>query len=336
MAVLQFCHLLNELWLIVGALGVGLAYCFALPATSILIPAFIPERGNSEETQREVRAAMALDSASYNIGRFTAPLLAVLVVTNIGFGWAFALNAVSFVVMAAVLGRTRPYSRARPNGQVRIMDGFHMVRRDRRIQLLLLIVATVTISADPVLVLGPALANHFGMTEDWAGYFLSALGFGTILGSFVPVKPPSRVRHAAYPLFLLGAASVIFTLGLNRWLSLLAALVAGIACLLTGAVARSLLFAFVKPERRAAVMAVWAVAWAGSKPLASLVDGLLATYLAVWVSQVWTSTWAAGLPSVRVTGILFALPALIPALAVMFFGKSGPVNAAESPQPVPV
>lgn len=49
----------------------------------------------------------------------------------------------------------------------------------------------------------------------------------------------------------------------------------------------------------ASVMAIWAIAWAGSKPLASLTDGFLATTLGV-----------------RWTGVLLALPALIPFLVL--------------------
>jgi hypothetical protein len=48
-------------------------------------------------------------------------------------------------------------------------------------------------------------------------------------------------------------------------------------------------------------MAVWAIAWAGSKPIASLIDGSLAgTFLGL-----------------RGTGMLLALPALIPALVLL-------------------
>jgi hypothetical protein len=47
-------------------------------------------------------------------------------------------------------------------------------------------------------------------------------------------------------------------------------------------------------------MAAWAVAWAGSKPIASVVDGSLA-----------------GLIGVRGTGILLAAPALLPALILI-------------------
>jgi hypothetical protein len=53
---------------------------------------------------------------------------------------------------------------------------------------------------------------------------------------------------------------------------------------MAGALTRSLLIecAGVTDEKRqAAVMAAWAVAWAGSKPIASLVDGSLADWIGV-------------------------------------------------------
>ena len=304
MAALQFAGLLNEKWLIVGALGLGLAYCFTIPATSVLVPALIPRRESELKTkhQQKIQAALALDAASYNVGRFAAPLFAVLVVTRIGFTWAFALNAASFLALVVALAKTQPISFP---SQAKITAGFRVVSREPKIRHLLAIVAAVTITADPVLVLGPALASHFGLPETWAGYFLSALGCGTLLGSLIPMPPTSKVRHAAYPLFLLGASIAVFALGFYPWLSLVAALVAGVACLLTNSVAKALVWSLTPAEQeRPAVMAMWTVAWAGSKPLASLVDGLLATSIGVWT--------AGDLPSLPATGMLLALPALIP------------------------
>jgi MFS family permease len=322
MAVLQLQHLLTVPLLIAGALLLGLAYCLALPATAVLVPAFVPERESDLETQRAIRAAVALDSASYNIGRCVAPLLAVLVVIRVGFGLAFALNALSFLVLAAALAMAHPSSNLRPNRQARIRDGFSVISKNRKIRNLLLIVAAVTITADPVLVLGPALAHHFHLPEAWAGYFLSALGGGTILASFLPLPPPSKVRHAAYPLFFLGAAVAVFGFGINPWWSLAAAGVAGVACLITGSTARALLWAFVPQDQegqRPAIMAMWAVAWAGSKPLASLVDGVLATFIGTWA--VGALSWE--VPSVQAAGVLLAIPALIPALIPILLLRDG-------------
>jgi predicted MFS family arabinose efflux permease len=297
LAVLQFTGQLTVIWLVAGAFALGTAYCFALPAFSLLVPALVPPD--------ETSAAVAMNSVSYNIGRAAAPVLAVLVITFIGFGPAFMLNAVSFVVLAAALRKACPRDGlARPAAQPRITDGFRAASRDR-IWLVLLMVTAVTIAADPVLVLGPALAHRFHVSGSWAGYFLAALGAGTVLGSLARVPKPSRLRHAAYPLALLGLAVIVFSLGISPVVCLAAALVAGIACLLTGAVTQTLLLAYAGLDR-AAVMAVWAVAWAGSKPVASLADGFLATVF-----------------NVRAAGFVLALPALLPALFVIIVDSVG-------------
>jgi predicted MFS family arabinose efflux permease len=309
LAALYAFGLLTEAWLVIGALGLGLAYCFALPGFSVLLPALAPED--------ETRPVMAMNSVSYNIGRAAAPLFAVLIVTTGGFGWAFLLNGLSFLVLAAALHKVRPRDLP-PQMSHKVMEGFRVAMRERSIWLLLAMVAAVTIAADPVLVLGPAMAHRFHVPDYWAGYFLAALGAGTVLGSFVPVRPPERLRHAAYPLALLGVAVIVFASGLNLWLCLAMSFVAGMACLLTGAVAQTLLLALARPERAAIVMAVWAVAWAGSKPLASLADGLLATFV-----------------NVPAAGVLLALPALLPALLIIILpGRLGLTGKLPTPAPV--
>ena len=313
-AALQFAGLLTEDWLIAGALGLGLAYCLTLPAASVLVPALIPARESGIKPQSEIRAAMALDSASYNIGRCAAPLLAVLVVTCIGFGWAFALNAASFLALAAALAKVSPCAGSRPEQPSEDHRRFPCRSAvTRRLQLLLAIVAAVTIAADPVLVLGPALARHFGLPEIWAGYFLSALGGGTIVGFVrahattlagatcgIPALPPWSGRHCVrarpQPMAVAGRS----TCGGE----LLACSRDPLPELCCGPSSQ-------RSEGRPAVMAIWAVAWAGSKPLASLVDGMLATFIGVWTAGMLTLK----LPNVQTTGVLLALPALLLGLA---------------------
>jgi predicted MFS family arabinose efflux permease len=296
-AVLRFTGQLTVVWLAAGAFALGMAYCFALPVFSVLVPALVPPQ--------ETSAAIAMNAVSYNIGRAIGPALAVLVITFIGFGPVFLINAGSFLVLAAALGQLRPnYGLPRPATHPRLTDGFRIAKRDR-IWLLLLMVAAVTIAADPVLVLGPPLAHHFGISNQWSGFFLSALGLGTVLGSLIRVPKPTLLRQAAYPLGVLGVAIIVFSMGINPGLCLAMAIITGVACLLTGAVTQTLLLDHAGQDR-AAVMAVWAIAWAGSKPLASLADGVLAATF-----------------SVRIAGLLLALPALIPALFVIIVDGVG-------------
>jgi sugar phosphate permease len=71
-----------------------------------------------------------MDSVSYNLGRAVAPPVSVLLVTTLVFGWAFAANAVSFLVFAVCLvlaGHGQPTER-RERSQLR--DGFKVSVRD--------------------------------------------------------------------------------------------------------------------------------------------------------------------------------------------------------------
>ena len=76
---------------------------------------------------------------------------------------------------------------------------------------------------------------------------------------------------------------------------------------MAGATLRTLLLKHAGgTTQQAAVMAAWAVAWAGSKPIASFADGTLASLIGL-----------------RPTGILLALPALVPALVLVGYPEFG-------------
>ena len=312
-AALKFAGLLSEKPLILGALGLGLAFTFALPLQTAMVPRLVPEA--------DTEAAMAMNSVSYNAGRAIAPALCVGLAAVFGLGWAFALNAGSFIIFATVLFVIRPDSvaqRVHPGHapQPAHPDGVtQQARRPRhwiavgiavqrpRIVLLLAMVAALTVAEDPVLVLGPSLARQMhALSSVWPGFFLSALGVGTVLGASLPTRQLTSVkaasRRAAGGLFALAVCMIIFTGGFTVWISLLAALAAGVAGLLTGSATQSLLWRLAGPQLAAKVMALWAIAWAGSKPLASLADG-----------------WLAGAVGIRWTGLVLASPAL--AVAVL-------------------
>jgi len=258
-------------------------------------------------TNSLTEAAMAMNSVSYNSGRALAPILSVVVIATIGFKWAFAFNAMSFVIFAITLWFVRARDAGQTAQRASITDGYRAAVDKPRILLLLAIVAAVTFADDPVLILGPALAGQLHASNSWPGYFLSALGLGTVIGSLRPARasgnwqdswPANRMaawllplptrdathreeswnsRRAAAWLLVLSACVITFALGIGTWVSLAAAFAAGFAALNTGAVTQTQL-ARLRPGYAAGVMALWAVCWAGTKPLASLADGWLASH----------------------------------------------------------
>lgn len=292
MAALLFSGPINEWWLGSGAVASGLAFTFALPARNVTVRRLVPEK--------DVESAFAMDSVSYNMGRAIAPPISVLIVMTLGFGWAFAANAVSFLVFAGCLvvagrGSANQPQKLAERKKSQLKDGFVVAFHNWKIMVLLMMVAAVTMADDPVLVLGPALATHLHAAASWPGYFIAALGAGTVVGSLRPSRHDPSLRLAATALAALAGCMVLFVLSPQAWGSLIAAFGAGVTCLMANSATRTLLARHAGREKEASVMAVWAIAWAGSKPVASLADG-----------------WLAGKAGLRWTGFILTVPALIP------------------------
>jgi MFS family permease len=298
--------------LVVGALGLGIAFSLALPMQTAMVPTLVDPA--------DTEAGMAMNSVSYNAGRALAPALCVPILAFIGPGWIFMLNAVSFVIFAVVLGCLKFGARQIPSPdhlateharrRARVMDGVRAARRYRRILLLLTVVAAVTLADDPILVLSPGLArSHLHVSSDWAGYFIAALGWGTVAGSLWPtsrqkcVNPSHASRRVAWLLLALAGSVILFTLGVSAPVSLFAALAVGVAALFTGATAQSLIIAR-HHKNAASIAGLWAIAWAGTKPIASLLDGWLAVHVGIVL-----------------TGIDLVLPAVILALCEIGLSK---------------
>ncbi len=294
--------------LLAGAFSLGIVYALALPVQTALVPALV--------RKRDARDAMKMNSVSYNAGRALAPALCVPLIAFIGPDLIFALNAVSFVIFAVLLRRLKRIARdtslrttitailrlrraanemvivAPGRPRARVTDGVVIALRHPRILLLLAIVAAVTLADDPILVLSPALAHaRLHISSGWAAYFIAALGWGSVLGSLPPAPADdSGVRRAskraAISLLVLGASVIVFARGFSVQASLIAAIVAGAAGLSAGTAAQT---ALLRHQRRTAagiatvtsVAALWAIAWAGTKPFASLLDGLLASHIGV-------------------------------------------------------
>jgi predicted MFS family arabinose efflux permease len=278
---------------------------------AVTVPTLVPPS--------QVKRALAMDSVSYNIGRALGPVVGVLMLATVGSGLAFALNAASFGFFTVVLLRLRPRGVKAETKRSRVMNGIRIALDDPRIMVLLLMVAAVTVAADPILVLGPSLARSFGRSADWSGIFITALGAGNVIASVCPSRQKASIRRAASALGILSIAMVVFVMAHAIWVSVAAALVAGMACLMAGATLKALLLhhaynnsadedadADRRASLQAAVMAAWAVAWAGSKPIASFADGMLASRFGV-----------------QGTGLLLAAPALMPAFVLIFIPAFG-------------
>jgi MFS family permease len=292
LAVLQFSGRLTARDLLVAALITGLASTFALPVQNAMVPALVgPD---------DTKAALAMNSVSYNVGRTLAPVLYLVVLESIGVAWAFALNAGTFLVFAGIVVIVHPPHRSERTADAGFWSSARLAVDKPRILLLLAMAAAVTFAEDPIQVLGPPLAHLPRISPISPAYFLAALGLGTMIGALL-LPRSSESRLAAWPLLVLACSVVLFAVGVSRWLSLGAAVMAGAAGLLTNSAAQAKLDQTAGPPNRTQAMALWLVAWAGVKPIASLIDG-----------------WLASRVDLRLAAFVLVIPALAVALLELF------------------
>jgi MFS family permease len=230
----------------------GTAEAFFRPAANGLLPQTVPEA--------EIQQAQGLSSLSNNIGEFAGPALATALVLGLGAGWAFALDAATFLLSAALLSRVRPRRREvmpsllaesapglallaeatpglPPEGTpapagvwADIRDGFREVRsRDWVWATLAAFCVALFTGLAPWFVLGPLVAREQYGEIGVYGVVSAVLGIGTIAGSLLGIgwRPRFPMRAAMLAIILWPAAAVLYAVGATLWLVVPAMLIGG-------------------------------------------------------------------------------------------------------------
>jgi MFS family permease len=293
-AVLAFADAL-PIWLVlVLSLGMGVATAFTAPASGALVPAMVEPR--------DLGSAVALNSMTYNIARALGPALAALVVTALSIPAAFAVNAASYLALAVgVTLVTPPRTTDRRGGSTRLRDTLGLIRSEPRLGAYLVIVMIVGFASDPINTLAPAFATELGRPDTDAGILIGVFGAGAVLAALVMTgRVTASRRRLGVTLTVLGTSVALFALAPSFGVALIILVVAGFAYLTGNSGTTSRLQLEVADEHRGRIMALWAVAFLGLRPVASLIDGAIAHAFGV-----------------RTAGVVLALPALAAGIALL-------------------
>jgi predicted MFS family arabinose efflux permease len=279
-------------WVVIGfAAALGLALAISQPAQMALVASLVP--------REDVAQAVAMNSVTFNVARAVGPTAAAGIIAWQGVAVAFAVNAGSYLVLAAALLVIRPAPQARAAG-ARLRDAFDLLRRNRTLVLYLLVVASVSAGSDPVNTESPALAHAFGHSSAWAGTIVGAFGIGAVIGAFAFAGRIGRSTRAqmAFTLGLMAAGMAAFAASHSLPLAFVFLAVSGFGYLVSNTSATARLQLAVEEHERGRIMALWSIAFLGIRPLASLIDGAIAD-----------------LAGVRVAAAAMAVPALAGAIA---------------------
>jgi MFS family permease len=232
LAVLIFTDEIHIWQLVAIEVGFGSAEAFFRPAAEGVLPQTVPEQ--------DIQQARAITAMSNNIAEFTGPALATALVLGAGAGWAFALDAATFLASAAFLTRVRPRRRGaavpqpgRRDASVwsEIRAGAREVRSRTWVWATLLsFCAGLFFGLAPWFVLGPLIARHqYGHVSVY-GILEAAVGLGTIVGALIGVgwRPRRPMRAAMLAIMAWPVAGILYAAGVTLFVVLPVTLVAGI------------------------------------------------------------------------------------------------------------
>lgn len=284
---------LAGVWVVIAlSFGLGLTVAFAVPAQQALIASLVPEE--------DVPQAVALNSMTFNLARAIGPASAAAVIALLGIPWAFALNSLSYLLLIGGLLVVRPRQEERAE-RASLRESVRLLRDNPTLAFALLIVMIAGFGSDPVNTESPAFAHAFGYSDTWAGAIVAFFGLGAVAGALLVAGRVAGSRgRMTLTLAALGLGIALFSL--SPWLPVGFAFLAlaGFGYLGSNTSATTRLALGVAPGQRGRIMALWSIAFLGLRPIASLVDGAVASAVGV-----------------RAAGIVLAVPALLASLAVM-------------------
>lgn len=280
LAVITFGGLASEAHLIVAFFALNTTYAIAKPSIIALLPGLVP--------RDEVTDAVGLNTLQFILGQISGPLIAALVMATAGAGWAFTINALTYLgpIVSMVylqrrgLGARTDAPRTIVPGPAISASGGSYVREHSWVIALLLGIVAVSAPLEVIRTLSPAIAvEGLGQPESAAGLVVAAQSVGSALALivFVPMRRRGWSHHMVSLGLILQAVGLVATaLAPTLPVALIAVAFVGFGFSLCFPVLTGKLQIEVPDIVRGRVMAFHQTAHLGNRPITALVVGGLA------------------------------------------------------------
>jgi MFS family permease len=234
----------------------------------------------------DLNNAIALNSSAFNATRIVGPGLAGAMIGTVGIAACFYANAISyFAVIAGLLMMRLPAFTPAPRTTStieNIREGLAYIRSDRLVRTLVWLIAGMSVTALPYVMLLPVFARDvLRVGAPGLGSMLAATGTGALASGVALASGRLRLPRGR----LIIGAGVLLALALTGFaqsrsypLSLALLALCGFTMILNNASVNALLQSRVPDRLRGRVMSVYVFMFIGMTPLGALQAGALARW----------------------------------------------------------
>ncbi|WP_167149888.1 MFS transporter [Actinomyces sp. ZJ308] len=288
-----------RLWHVyLAAFLTGVAAAYDAPARQTFVARMVPAEHLSN--------AVGLNSASFNAARLLGPALAGVVITWVGAGWVFAVNAATFLFPAAALAAMRVSElvdmprASRAAGQLR--EGLTYLRGRTDLVVIIAVVAVVSmLTLNFQVTMAATVRTVFHLESDAYGTVSSVFAVGSLSGALWAARrrnpSPRTVVLAA---FALGVSSLLLAAMPTYLTFTIMTIPVGLCVLTLLTSANQTVQMTTEPAMRGRVLSIYMMFFLGSTPVGAPLIG--------WVADAWGPRTA-----IAVGGLSAVLAALVAA-----------------------
>lgn len=270
----------------------GVCMAFDNPARRSFVVEMVPEEG--------INNAVSLNSALMTSSRVVGPALAGLLVTTVGYGWAFLGDGLSYLAVLAGLWLMRPAElrpapvTPRARGQVRA--GLRYVRREPVLFVPMAMMAVIgTLSYNFQTVFPLFVIRDLGGSDATFTVLFSVVSIGSLVGALVTARRTDMdVRRVSQAAVAYGVTMAAMALAPNVAVAVALGVVLGLASITFIVASTAIVQMKAAPEMRGRVLALQAMLFLGSTPVGGPVVG--------WVADTFGARYSVGLGAAAALG----------------------------------
>jgi MFS family permease len=308
------------------ALVGGVTMAFDNPARRSFVVEMVPED--------DVANAVSLNSALMTSSRVIGPALAGLLITTVGFGWAFLVDGVSYiaVLMALWLMRTDELRPApvtlRARGQVR--EGLRYARSVPELWVPLLMMAVVGTLAFNFQVVFPLyVIRDLGGDDTSFTLLFSVVSVGAFIGALASAhRRQVGIGNVARSAVAFGASLALISVMPSMAFAYPVGVLVGLASISFLTASTAIVQLRADPSMRGRVLALQAMVFLGSTPIGGPIVG--------WIAEHMGARYAVGVGAVAALGAgLWGMAVDRGRTAAAAGPASGAPDRRDAPAPAP-
>ncbi len=260
LAALTLTGAITPMMILLLQLASGVIQPLIQTARLVLVPSMMP--------RERVGNAIAITSLMFNTARIVGPMIAGVLISAIGVGWAFAVNAVTYIaVIYALTSLELPPHRTTHRGPMlagladEVTSGWRYVTHHPLLGWILPTVGVACVLTWPIGDLLPGIADHvFQRGPSGLATLTSAQGVGAICGGLILAHRPSPeglVKVVVGAMVANGIILAIFAITPIFWVAVLVLLVSSFFSVMVGVGSQSLAQIVITDQMRGRALSAW-------------------------------------------------------------------------------